>query len=75
MVKFKEVNACPPPEATLVEFIFYSISGGGKLPWLMRCLSSYTPCVTDLFLLENPSSNSQVTKRIQYDALSTRGLV
>ncbi len=21
------------------EFIFYSISGGGELPWLMHCLS------------------------------------
>ncbi len=30
------------------------------------------PYVTDLFLLENLFSNSQVTKRIQYDALSTR---
>ncbi len=26
---------------------------------------SYMPCVTDLFLLENLFSNSQVTKRIQ----------
>ncbi len=23
----------------LVEFNFYFISGGGKLPWLMHCLS------------------------------------
>ncbi len=46
----------------------YSISGGGKLPWLTRCLPSYTPSLSDLFLLENPFSNSQV--RIQYDVLS-----
>ncbi len=25
--------------ANLAEFIFYSVSGGGKLPWLMCCLS------------------------------------
>ncbi len=53
----------------------YFISGGGKLPWLMRCLPSYTPSLSDLFLLENPFSNSQVTNRIQYDILSTRTLV
>ncbi len=29
----------------------YSISGGGgKLPWLTRCLPSYTPCLSELFL-------------------------
>ena len=47
---------------SLAEFIFYSISGGGT-------------CITDLLLLENSLSNSQVTKRIQYDALFTRALV
>ncbi len=36
---------------------------------------SYTPYITDLFLLENPKSNSQVTKRIQSNAISTRDLV
>ncbi len=36
----------------------------------MRCLTSYTPSLSDLFLLENPFSNSQVTDRIQYDVLS-----
>ncbi len=33
------------------------------------------PGITDLFLIENPSSNSQVTKRIQSNNLSTRALV
>ena len=23
----------------LLDFVFYSINGGGKLPWLMCCLS------------------------------------
>ncbi len=35
----------------------------------------HTPSLSDLFLLENPFSNSQVTNRIQYDVLSTRTLV
>ncbi len=35
----------------------------------------YTPYVTDLFLLENPKFTSQVTKRIQRNAISTRAPV
>ncbi len=51
-------------------------SGGGKFTSSLRSLrNSYTPYVTDLFLLENPKSNSQVTKRIQRNAISTRALV
>ncbi len=33
------------------------------------------PGIADLFLIENPSSNSQVSKRIQSNNLSTRALV
>ncbi len=51
----------------LAEFIFYSISGGGQLPWLMLGYVCPSLCITDMFLLENPFSNSQ-------DALSTRVL-
>ncbi len=33
----------------------YSSGSGGKLPWLARCLPSYTPCLSDFFyVLENP---------------------
>ncbi len=33
------------------------------------------PGITDLFLIENPAFNSQVTKRIQSNNISTRALV
>ena len=36
---------------------------------------TYTPYIIDLFILENPKSYSQVTKRIQRNAISTRALV
>ncbi len=44
---------------------FYSISGGGISYHGYGVCPSYMPCLTDFFLLENPFSNSQVTKRIQ----------
>ncbi len=41
----------------LSRVIFYSISGGGH---------SYTPYLTELYLIENSLSNSQVTQRKRY---------
>ncbi len=46
------------------EFIFYSISGVESYLGCAVC-PSYTPSITDLFLLENLFSNSQVIKRLQ----------
>ncbi len=40
------------------KFIYY-FSGSGKLTSSMCCCRSYVPYITDLFLLENPKSNSQ----------------
>ncbi len=45
----------------LAEFIYY-FSGSGTLTCQCAVYHSYTPYVTDYFLLENPKSNSQVTK-------------
>ncbi len=57
------------------EFI-YLFSGGVKLTCQRAVCHSYTPYATDLFLLEN-KSNSEVTKRIQRNAIHvyTRALV
>ena len=53
----------------------YQFSGGGKFICQRAVRHSYTPFVTDLFLLENSKSNSEVTKRIKRNAIYTRALV
>ena len=58
----------------LAEFI-YLFSGGGKFTGPHAGRHSYTPYITDLLLLENPKSNSEVTKRIQLNFIYTRALV
>ncbi len=54
--------------------VYFPLVAVVKLPRLMAVSPRYTSCLTDLFLLENPFFNSQVTKRIQCAALSTRAL-
>ncbi len=56
----------------LAEFINF-FSSGGKLTSSVCCSSQLY--VTDYFLLENPESNNQVTKRRQRNAIHTRALV
>ena len=58
----------------LAEFIDL-FSGSGKFTSTMYCSSQLYPYITDLFLLENPKSNSQVTMRTQRTAIFTRALV
>ncbi len=60
-----------------LSIFFYCISGGGKLSKLMHCfaIASFIPYLTELFLLDNLLSNSQGTKRIQWNALFSRALI